>query len=197
MENNILSLCAYNNNDFIEKCRDIVAEYEREVYQVDLSEWDNCKSPIERMLWCSLRTIQKLSDIPVAEPCDCPGCQTQDTYHLTEGIDIEPQHKIDKYTVDIRLILSWINRKQHPYKYCKSVLLVEADSQEWHERTEKERRYEKKRDRYLLSEGYKVIHYTGKEILDQPLKTAIEILTILTKDSHRFCIYGGDKDDAE
>lgn len=62
-------------------------------------------------------------------------------------------------------------------------VIIECDSQMFHDRTERERRYEKMRDRYLIQQGYKTFHYTGKEITDSPFKVAAEILAYVTKSS--------------
>ena len=62
-------------------------------------------------------------------------------------------------------------------------IIIECDSQLFHERTEKERRYEKLRDRYFTKKGYKIFHYTGKEITDYPCKIAAEILAYITDTS--------------
>jgi very-short-patch-repair endonuclease len=85
-----------------------------------------------------------------------------------QDLVIEPQINIDDYRVDF--LLTFNDKK----------LIVECDSQQWHERTEQERRYEKKRDRYFLSKDLKTFHYTGKEILDSPIFVAGEIIIAIT-----------------
>lgn len=83
------------------------------------------------------------------------------------NITLVSQPSVGKYRADFGL------------SYNKKRLLVECDSQQWHERTEKERRYEKERDRYIKKQGYEIFHYTGKEIMEDPIKTATEIIEYL------------------
>ena len=80
--------------------------------------------------------------------------------------------KVDKYRTDFKVDFLCGNKIE------KSVL-VECDSQQFHERTEKERRYEKARDRYLKIKGMEILHYTGKEILENPFLVAKEIINYL------------------
>lgn len=76
-------------------------------------------------------------------------------------------YQIDNYRVDFLL-----------KKVGGKPLVVELDGHDFHETDEKQRRYEKTRDRYLVSNGYQVIHYTGKEVTDDPFKPAIECLSL-------------------
>ena len=57
--------------------------------------------------------------------------------------------------------------------------VIECDSQQFHENTEKERRYEKERDRYMTKEDYKILRYTGKEIMENPYKVAKNAISIM------------------
>ena len=104
--------------------------------------------------------------------------EIDEIYNHTEsnktGLFICPQFMIDKYSVDFLLIYN------NHVSNNKIMLIVECDSQQWHDRSEKERRYEKIRERYIVSKGYKIFHFTGKEITDNPFKVAIEILNYLT-----------------
>ena len=141
-------------NDFLQKCSVLVGDY----YKVDFMTERTAAikileitSPIEQLLFIALETLIKTNDL---------------------SIEITPQYVIDKYRVDF--LLSFIPDTS------ESILIIECDSQEWHERTEKERRYEKQRDRYLTSKGYKFLHFTGKEIKQDPIDIAYEILRTFT-----------------
>jgi len=79
---------------------------------------------------------------------------------------------IGKYYIDFLVSYNILGQSQK--------VLIECDSQQWHETTEDQRRYEKSRDRYLLKKGYKVFHYTGKEIINNPYIVACEVLEHLT-----------------
>lgn len=110
-------------------------------------------SPIEKILYFTLTHFDYLSSL------------REENY---KRIKIFPQKKIGKYRVDFKV------------KGDRSELIVECDSQMWHEKDEKQRRYEKERDRYLQSKEYKVFHYTGKELMSQPLLPAVEIINQVT-----------------
>lgn len=131
------------------------------------------KSPIEQILFTAILHNIKINNISMADPDRIGG------FDVTFGITIFPQFKIGKYKVDFK-----ITNSQSIFNYKKNQLivnesksiLVECDSQEWHERTEKERRYEKARDRYFAKHNLKIFHYTGREIINKPHKIAAEIL---------------------
>ena len=125
------------------------------------------ESPIEQILYVAINALRKIHGIKWSEPIETPSGT------FLDGIFIDPQRKINRYRVDFYICFSiplW-----EGCEYKKS-LIVECDSQAFHDRTESERRYEKRRDRFLSKNGYTVFHYTGKEIFDNPFKVASEIL---------------------
>ena len=132
----------------------------------------NMESPIEQVLYCALRTLRQILSLEYQS--------TAEVYKDSEvpvsiyGVDIDPQKKIGSYYVDFAVSFNYTTDK-----LITETVIVECDSQQFHERTEKERRYEKKRDRYFTSQGYNVLHYTGKEILEHPFDIAREILTFI------------------
>lgn len=172
-----------NVREFLTKCSDGIGVYEGEMFDVGLWRYfyeDCCpvKSPIEQILYCALKTIARFSCLDDSDVYTLPNGK-----EVVRGLGIWPQRKIEKYRCDFLITYetSKINKE----------LIVECDSQQFHERTEKERRYEKARDRFFVSQGYKVFHYTGAEILKEPFEKAIEIIAYITeipieeiKDSH-------------
>jgi len=143
--------------EFEKKIRLAVGEFEAEMFSVELfGNIDDVgmESPIEQMLYISLKSLLKINR------------------RLSGLIEIQPQKNLGPYRVDF-FICSYLKNEVRK-------LIVECDSQQFHERTETERRYEKKRDRYLQGLEYKIFHFTGKEIKDNPLKVSAEILTFLT-----------------
>jgi len=92
-----------------------------------------------------------------------------------EDLKVVPQYKIGQYRVDFLVAK-------------KKVVIIECDSQQFHERTEPERRYEKARDRFLQVEGYKIFHYTGASIKNNSLDIAKEIIAyVLDCDERCLC----------
>lgn len=70
---------------------------------------------------------------------------------------LEKQKKIGKYTVDFYLAFETDSGLVE--------FVIECDGHEFHEKTKKQAQHDKKRDRFLTSEGYVVLRYTGYEIL--------------------------------
>ncbi len=166
---------------FLSDCSDEVGKFKGEIFDQDTWRFiqeHSIKSPIEQLLYCALRTLQELNFIEDAEPVEITG----DMRVL--GLIIQPQAEIGRYRVDFVI--------SHGTGDAQRQLVVECDSQEWHERSEKERRYEKARDRFLLAKGYKVYHYTGKEIVDDPLTIAREILSHVTGQAEDELIMSAD-----
>ena len=158
-----------NVNEFINKCSEKIGEFEKECFfDNTFYEYEDLmiESPIEQILYCALKTVQRINLIEDDDPVEING------QYQIRGLRISPQKKIDKYRVDF-LICYYARQSE-------KCIIVECDSQEWHERKEKERRYEKIRDRYLLKKDYRVFHYTGKEIIESPFHIAVEILEEVT-----------------
>ncbi len=157
----------------ISKCSKEIGKYEEDSANQNL--FYEClelemESPIEQMVYCALRTACRLNAITEADPIEVNGS------YAIRGFEIEPQAKIGKYRVDFRITqYGSAVKKPQPQKS----VIVECDSQEFHERTEKQRRYEKARDRMLTTKGLKVFHFTGKEILHEPMRVAAEIIAFV------------------
>lgn len=132
-------------------------------------------SPIEKLLYIALMVLQKINNLDEWD-YNFNENRTDLLPHCPMlGLYVVPQFKIDNYRVDFRI--SYGNKKQ---KYKEA--LIELDSQEFHERNEKERRYEKIRERNFVKLGYKILRFTGKEINDNPYIIAQEILEYLTEE---------------
>jgi len=162
-----------NVNDFMTKCSKEIGKYEAENFGRRIWEWcDNfTESPIEQILYCALETIRRVNDIEEYDFHMYVG-----EIPLCKGLNIESQKKFNKYRVDF--LISYYRIRELKQEIKK--VIIECDSQKFHERTEKERRYEKQRDRYLQLEGYKIFHYTGSEIMKNPLEIAREIIAYVT-----------------
>ena len=109
-------------------------------------------SPIERILFISVRALIELNCI--------------------QNLHIVPQHIIGTFRADF---LVWFEKDGK-----LKTLLVECDSRQFHDRSEDERKKEKRRERYFVSSGYKLFRFTGSEIVRDPGKCAAEIVSYLT-----------------
>lgn len=94
--------------------------------------------------------------------------------HLGCGIHIIPQFKVGKYRVDFHLSQVQIGPDD-----ILTPVIVELDGHDFHDKDKTQRAYEKARDRYLVKEGYRVLHFTGSEVVADPYKVAYEALTLL------------------
>ncbi|MCK5358308.1 MAG: DUF559 domain-containing protein [Elusimicrobiales bacterium] len=161
--------------EFKKKSANIVENFKQEMFDSEnynRIQDNNISSPIEQILLIAIRVIQEANFIENTDPIQLHG------EWFTFGLNILPQFKIRQYRVDFFIELGSYDYKTQKQK-CKNVV-IECDSQKFHDRTEAERRYEKKRDRDIQKLGYKVFRFTGSEIIKNPFKIAAEILEYLT-----------------
>jgi hypothetical protein len=88
---------------------------------------------------------------------------------------IMPQYEIstkegEKYRVDFLIYCTdndmWMTKEEtYPQYQKEKVLLVELDSFLWHGQTPEQFEKEKKRERDLMNEGYKIMRFSGREIV--------------------------------
>lgn len=177
-----------NVNDFIDRCAHLIGKAEADLASQEL--WVECsekrmESPIEHILYCAIKTVARLNLIEEARD----PVRVKDEWHVP-GLSINPQAEIDRFRADF--VVSFerhsygkiMKRGESPaldrLKCEVKSVLVECDSQEFHERSERERRYEKARDRFFIGCGHHVFHFTGAEIVKEPFRVAKEILAYVT-----------------
>lgn len=102
---------------------------------------------------------------------------------LMNDIVVFPQAKIGKYRIDFLIAIydfcvadlderhNWIYDEKH-WKY----LVVECDGHDFHERTKEQAAKDRRRDRELGLQGYKVFRFTGSEIWRDPIKCATDVI---------------------
>ncbi len=159
--------------DFLSKASALVAFDASETF--DQRTWCeftdlDIASPIEQVLYTALKAVRQIARFPEDDVITINGKD------YPFGVGIYPQRTFGAYRVDFKI--SCYRWPCNGVQEIKTVL-VECDSQQWHERTEQERRYEKRRDRNLTAQGYRLLHYTGKEILENPYLVASEILSVV------------------
>lgn len=166
--------------DFLTYCSRLIGNDARDTFnQHTFCEWGdlNILSPIEQIFYASVKAVAELQSIPMGDLLRING---EDTPF---GLSIAPQQQIQSYRVDFYIV--WSGYAYRPIQDGKKVI-VECDSQQWHERSESERRYEKKRDRDLARLGLHTFRFTGKEIKEEPFRPAIEVLQFVTGESFEF-----------
>lgn len=87
------------------------------------------------------------------------------------GVGMYSQFKIGKYRVDF-LIESTDGPQPNQ-------VVIELDGHAFHDKDKNQRAYEKARDRFLVANGYRVLHFTGSEVVADPYKVAYEALDII------------------
>lgn len=179
-----------NVEKFLSECSKAVGKHEEDVFEGStLSEFSDCniESPIEQLLYVAMKAIKKINFI--ADHMVVDHSNGRECFHV--GLCILPQYKINKFKCDFLIIFgSPVSAIPHNWKQrILNEVIIECDGHDWHDRNEKQRRYEKQRDRYLQSEGYKISHYTGKEIFENPVKVAVEILNTVTERELEFLQY--------
>jgi len=158
------------------RCSNIVGEFENMCFYMNLCHVlveHKQQSPIEQMFEASVRTLIKILGMEVNS--FRRNTESGEIELSCPRINITPQYEIGKYRVDYFLSQSGydaILKKDSGEKK----LVVELDGHAFHDKDEKQRRYEKARDRYLQKQGLTVFRYTGSEIFKNPFNAAIECM---------------------
>lgn len=127
-------------------------------------DYSGCKSPIEIIMALALdiASIKMLGTLVNA-------------LYLETQVEINCGDKkyyadfcFDTDTLDIDVI--------KPYK-----LVVECDGHEFHEKTKEQVARDNERDMNLKMNGYDVIHFSGSQIFNDPLKCAFEVIRLIVK----------------
>ena len=128
-------------------------------------------SPIEDIFYISLIFKCHEMGYPVNPYPDYDKSSQKVIY--PDGIYIYPQYKVGKYIVDFLVSYQCGDHL--------SEIVVELDGHKFHDKNKKQRAYEKSRDRYLVKQGYKVFHYTGSEIFNNPFDVSHEVIEEVAK----------------
>lgn len=139
-------------------------------------------SPIEQAFYIGFKTVKQFGG-----PNDMKVSIHRDAYqkeHEAElGIEILPQYPVGDYKADFAVRYRRV-KNIFKFEIEEKIVLIECDSQKFHDRSEEERRYEKQRDRFMQCQGFKVFRYTGSELLKDPFTLCAEIINYLTGSDH-------------
>lgn len=96
-----------------------------------------------------------------------------DTKDYILSIKVTPQQKMGRYIVDFLVIIAGI-------KGIPALgFVVEIDGHDFHEKTKAQVRYDKERERYLISSGAIVIRYTGSEVFCDSNNSAYDTINTI------------------
>lgn len=153
---------------------DLIGTAEAELDMLGLIE-----SPIEVALAVAMKLLIRVqfqeiafSKNAVSSAREADGWLRDEPYSsLQTGIwaVVCPQMPIGPYRVDFAI--------RHIFGLTgASGIVVECDGHDFHEKTKEQAARDKERDRFLQSEGYRVLHFTGSEIWADPMDCAHEVL---------------------
>ena len=100
-----------------------------------------------------------------------------------EILDFRLQEEIGKYRVDFSLYIN--KKKQSLNKSTVEKFVIEIDGHDFHEKNKEQVKRDKEKDRFLISEGYTVIRFTGSEIYNSCEEKVKEFLNIVLKECGR------------
>lgn len=129
--------------------------------------WDRLESPIEDLFWIACNVLCEASFIDLEPDPRWP-----------YGVTINPQENIGSYRVDFMLTRVLSPKRFHGPKEFAPVV-IELDGHDFHDKDKRQRSYEKARDRYLVRQGYRILHFTGSDVVADPFKVAHEALSLL------------------
>jgi len=173
MQMSELRKLAPNVWDFLEDAAERYGRIQEEFFSANmfsnLIERDSV-SPIEDLFAIACRLQCEARGI---NPNPWPDQLPDKTVVWDVGLQIIPEHKVGVYRVDFML-------QYHPFPQCQvpQPVVVELDGHAFHDKDKVQRAYEKARDRFLVKEGYRVLHYTGSEVVKDPYKVAFEAIQL-------------------
>ena len=126
------------------------------------------ESPIEDLFLIAVNAICQAAIVEVdPSPYELP----DGSIDFGRGVFIMPQRCIGKYRVDFCIQ----QNKLCPDEIYTPVV-VELDGHDFHDKDKRQRSYEKARDRFLVRSRYRVIHFTGSDVVADPFRVAHEAL---------------------
>lgn len=168
-----------NVNKFLQKTSAEIGMLAQERFSQDLycTIFDEpIASPIEQLFLIAVHAqcFAEYTDVNAG-----PESRTDGVDGPGRGIQIRSQWKVDKYRADFFM---WQEGLAPADVYPP--VIVELDGHDFHDRNKQQRSYEKARDRHFIKKGYRVVHYTGSDVVKDPNKVAFEVLEMLG-------LYGG------
>lgn len=144
--------------------------------QVTLAGLEKCESPIEKLMGAALSYAFGQDFLFYVGPASAFFEPTRDY------LRIEPQREIGKYRVDFAITArSWWSDDL----MVESKVVVECDGHAFHEKTPEQAKRDKERDRFLASNGWTVLRFTGSEINFDPMSCAAGVAEFVRGDFRR------------
>lgn len=129
------------------------------------------ESPIEDLFWIACHALCKAESVAINP---APEILPSGDIFFFDCVHLEPQKLVGAYRVDFLLSLVCAEEKQ---RYAP--IVIELDGHDFHDKNKRQRSYEKARDRFLVKQGYRVLHFTGSDVVADPFKVAREALELV------------------
>lgn len=155
-------------HEFASKVSDLRGRWEADSFSHWMSSHlfeGKMESPIEHLFFLGFHAATPLSYCEVSanrfdgDPCPYP-----------VGLHIEPQVQISDYRVDFLVSYRIVAAAE------VVLAVIELDGHAFHDRDKVQRSYEKRRDRELQRLGYMVLHFTGSDVVADPIRCGFEVL---------------------
>lgn len=111
-----------------------------------------------------------IADPPVEAKCGPAWCDSPAEHALmlalgVRGLSFEQQHQIGGHFVD--------------FAFPEQMLVLEVDGFEFHDRTPEQAERDKRRDRELMLQGWRVARFSGREAIGRSNQCATEVIALL------------------
>lgn len=130
---------------------------------------DRTSSPIEILFGAHLLLISDGHGNSVEFNCDWNTRSSCKAWTVLMGSQIG----LGPYRADFVL--------EHRYKERRVLIAVECDGHEFHEKTKEQAARDKARDRWMTTNGIRILRFTGTEIFNTPEHCASQVVTLLEK----------------
>ncbi len=158
---------------FIDRASDLRGKMAAERFSQDVhcECVEKMSSPIEHLFWIAAKLLCESAYVEM-NPYPEMGPSGETIYPC--GAYLTPQHPVGPYKVDFLLTQSGIGPDE-----ILTPVVVELDGHDFHDKDKRQRSYEKARDRHLVKAGFRVIHFTGSDVVADPFKVAYEALEMV------------------
>jgi very-short-patch-repair endonuclease len=127
-----------------------------------------CESPIEVLLGASMMVGFNFT----APSYICIGHPSSETSVLV----LVPQYQWEQYRIDFCI---------YPRAHPSTLVFIECDGHDFHERTKEQAASDRKKDRSIQQSGIPILRFTGSEIYRDPLDCGAQVMTFLNKNIAR------------
>lgn len=126
---------------------------------------EECQSPIEQILYFAFQIVSFLRDK-----------DNQPSFYLVPQVEIMANNH--RYFADFMFEYEPKEMDLEPANEVQ--LIIECDGHEFHKATKEQIKHDNERDYDLKMAGYDVLHYSGSQIFNDPIKCANEIYDYIT-----------------